>query len=147
MPSRQLAVIPHSNRVAEVLSLLCIHAPSLSAVREWLFSEDEYLQEFVIDYSRVGWAMGIGTIDAARILAEQVEEGRPELISEGVERLLRAVMAGEVVVRRVRSSWRLTTPPRRVSDLDLSDALSDNLLAVDGKMLVLTNHFDFSPLK
>jgi hypothetical protein len=90
MHSRFPAVVTYTSRFIESLGVLCSQTPEPAMCRACLESEDESLQEWVLEHMRVDWVMGIGTTDAARFLADQVEEGRPELVTHGVEQLCRA---------------------------------------------------------
>lgn len=148
MPSCQPAILPYSVRFAEALGTLCTQTPALHMCRAWLESDDEQLQEWVLEHMRVSWATGIGTIDTARLLAEQVEEGRPELVSAGVELLLRHIASSPLPMRKRGRRLTAISAPRGVRAADVADALAMDMaaLAVDGA-LHLTAHFDFSAVQ
>lgn len=78
MPSRRSPrhlQTTYTERFVQALGLLCTKEPPAEMCEAWLFSDDERLQEWAIEHARMTWAQGIGTIDAAREMAEHCEEG------------------------------------------------------------------------
>ena len=65
----------YTQRFAQALGFLCTKEPPFEMCEAWLFSDDERLQEWALEHVRASWAQGIGTIDAAREMAEHCEEG------------------------------------------------------------------------
>lgn len=144
MPTRQLALSTYTQRFRDALGLLCTDAPPLELCVAWLESEDEGLQEWVIDHLRCSWATGIGTIDAARFMAEQTEEGRVELLSHGAERVLRHLQCHPINVSWRRGRWVADDCPAGLRQDDIAQTLSDGLtLLVDngqGKATLRISH-------
>lgn len=62
-------------RFGDAMQLLCQgHRPSDEMLTAWLKEENEELQSFAVTHCPM-WAQGIGTIDAARCIADQPTEG------------------------------------------------------------------------
>lgn len=64
------------DRVIEALTLLCGgNEPPREMVHEWETGEGEDLQDWAANHTKLPWAQGIGTIEAAQVLADNPEEG------------------------------------------------------------------------
>lgn len=141
-------IIPYTHRFREALSFLCVKAPPLDMCVAWLESDNERLQEWVLEHMKNDWATGIGTIDTARFMAEQVEEGRVELVSHGVERLLRRLQSGPLPVEKHRNgSWFSPTQLPDVSSASIDAAMGDDLVVlfdVVGKKAMLRAANDYT---
>lgn len=65
------------DRLIEALTLLCGgKEPPRSLVHEWETNESEGLQDWAACNTKLPWAMGIGTIEAAQVMADNPEEGQ-----------------------------------------------------------------------
>ena len=69
-----------AERFADALTILCGgYVPDIELVDAWFDEEDDdshiKLQEWAVNNSAAGWAMGIGVIDAALTLADNPDEG------------------------------------------------------------------------
>lgn len=62
-------------RFTEAMTLLCGTEPPADQVQSWFADQDERLQSWAIDNSKLVWAQGIEVIDAASSLADAPEEG------------------------------------------------------------------------
>jgi hypothetical protein len=127
MPAHQPAIITYTQRFQEALGLLCTKTPPLELCAAWLESGDEGLQSWVLEHMKSEWATGIGTIDAARFMAEQVEEGRDELVSHGVERVLRHLQREPIAMSRRRGRWVVDSCPAGLRQEDINQAVHDGL--------------------
>lgn len=57
----------------EALATMCSgNKPSLLMVDRWLAFDDDELQQWCIEYATYQWMTGIGIIDAAQFLVEEV---------------------------------------------------------------------------
>lgn len=141
------AIVTYSRRFQDALGTLCTDTPPIDMCRAWLDADDESLQEWVLNHSRLEWAQGIGVIDAARVLADQSEEGRPELVTQGVERLLRAVRT-EPLATRMKARRRIPKSfPAGVTEDDFWEAWHLNMVTtLPDDRLHLTNYYDYSDL-
>lgn len=148
MSSRFPAIVPYSARFREALGVLCTDTPALTMCRAWLESDDESLQEWVLNHARLEWAQGIGIIDAARVMANQPDEGRAELVSHEVELLLRAADAAPLPTS-VRKQQRVPkTLPKGATIQSFWDAKSMNMLVIaTDQKLHTTVYYDYSALR
>jgi len=69
-----------AERFSDALTILCGgYVPEIELVDAWFDEEDDQshikLQEWAVNHSAAGWAMGIGVIDAALTLADNPDEG------------------------------------------------------------------------
>jgi hypothetical protein len=133
MSTRQLAIITYTQRFRESLRLLCTDTPPLELCVAWLESDDERLQEWVLEHMKSDWATGIGTIDAARFMAEQVEEGRDELVSHGVERVLRHLQREPIAISHRRGRWVADVCPAGLQQDDIRQTIFDGLTLLSDK--------------
>lgn len=64
-------------RFVDALEILCAARPDVAMCEQWLRHEpgSERLQDWVVDHTRANWGTGIGTIEAAEVMAENPEEG------------------------------------------------------------------------
>ena len=63
------------SRFAQAIGLLCGGpAPDFAMCAAWTNNESEELQQWVLENSKVAWCSGIGTIEAATIMADTPEE-------------------------------------------------------------------------
>lgn len=144
MPNRFPAIVTYSARFREALGVLCTETPALDMCRAWLDTDDENLQEWVLNHARLDWAQGIGVIDCARGLADAPEEGCPEHVSLGVERLLRAVAASPLP-SRIRGKRPVPKKmPAGVSEDDFWEAWCTNMLTTNAAgEIQFTHYYDF----
>jgi hypothetical protein len=65
------------DRFVDALELLCTARPDRDLCEEWLRHApgSERLQDWAVDHTRANWGTGIGTIEAAEVMAENPEEG------------------------------------------------------------------------
>ena len=132
MSPRQTAIIGYTQRFRETLGMLCSQTPPHELCVAWLESDDERLQEWVLEHMKSNWATGIGTIDAARFMADndQAEEGRKELVSYGVERVLRHLLLEPISVRRLRGRWGAVPCPPGLQQDSIRHAIDEGLVLV-----------------
>lgn len=62
------------SRFAQAIGLLCGVPPDMALCADWANNESEELQSWVLQNSTVSWCSGIGTIDAATVMADTPEE-------------------------------------------------------------------------
>jgi hypothetical protein len=71
------------DRVVDALALLCGgKAPTREMVVEWEENRSETLQTWAVNNTAVRWGTGIGTIEAAQVMANTPEEGRDHQLRE-----------------------------------------------------------------
>lgn len=140
-----IKLVPFTTRFADVIALLCTEKPSIELCRDWLDDKSEDLQEWVLDRLRLGWAQGIGVIDAARLLADQPEEGRPEFLSERGEAVARYLEAnGSITVAFKRNKWRVPQVPEGLIEHDILCFMSSGLcVRADEKTIRLADGYVF----
>jgi hypothetical protein len=65
------------DRFVDALEILCTARPDRDRCERWLRHEpdSERLQDWAVDHTRANWGTGIGTIEAAEVMAENPEEG------------------------------------------------------------------------
>ncbi|MFK4705613.1 hypothetical protein ABIC83_002452 [Roseateles asaccharophilus] len=123
-----IKLVPFTTRFADAIGLLCTETPSIELCREWLDDRSDDLQEWVIDRLRLSWAQGIGVIDAARLLAGEAEEGRPEFLTERGEVVARHLAAsGPIAVVFKRNKWRAPQVPEGMIEHDIISFMSSGL--------------------
>jgi len=127
MPTRQLAIISYTQRFREALGLLCTETPPLNLCVAWLESDDDVLQAWVQEHMKTDWATGIGTIDAACFMADQVEEDRDELVTLGVERVLRHLQREPIELKWCRGRWVADSCPANLQQDDIRQSISGGL--------------------
>jgi hypothetical protein len=65
------------DRLIEALTLLCGGTePPREMVHEWERGSGEELQDWAANNTKIRWAQGIGTIEAAQVMADTPEEGQ-----------------------------------------------------------------------
>tara|TARA_B100001105_G_scaffold12875_1_gene9431 strand:+ start:1591 stop:2070 length:480 start_codon:yes stop_codon:yes gene_type:complete len=127
MPIRQLAIITYTRRFHEALRLLCTETPPLELCVAWLESDDDRLQEWVLEHTKTDWATGIGTIDSAHFMADQVEEGRAEIVAHGVERVMRHLQREPIDVSWRQGRWVADACPANLRQDDIRQTVNDGL--------------------
>lgn len=132
----------YTSRFAQVLATLCTRPPSIGMCAAWLTSDDDSLQEFVSCNSNLPWTQAIVTIDAARLMAEHCEEGRPEMLAEGAEYAIAALRTAPIKMKLSRrDGWRALALPAGVTQAALNSLMSSDFASVDAdQMLSLTHH-------
>lgn len=134
MNSNQTTIVTYTERFVQALSALCHAAPPLDICRAWLHCEDEALQSWVGEHQHCTWATAIGTIDAARLLADSTVEEEPQLVSLRVEVVLQHLAQAPIqVFRRGASRWLASALPVGLSQADISEAAASEVAEVEQK--------------
>ncbi|MEJ6003835.1 hypothetical protein [Paucibacter soli] len=134
MATNTITFLPYSVRFQEALSLLCTEKPAIELCVSWIERQNEELQGWVASHLRADWAQGIGTIDAARLMAELCEEGRPEMLSEAGERVARYLVKTPILMIRRGNSWRPKSCPPELDVKDIMEFRSRGLAVLDHEM-------------
>lgn len=141
-------IVTYTERFHAALTALCIREPSAELSRQWLDdgadeAAHEELQSFACDNARLAWAQGIGMLEAARSLADACEEGRPEMLTYGQERLLRHLKSnGPQKVSRRASGLALAAAVPYVQNGDVAAMIEYGFASLpDGKTLELNQDY------
>jgi hypothetical protein len=121
------------DRLIEALTLLCGgKVPPREMVHAWESSDDEELQSWAACNTTLPWAMGIGTIEAAQVLADNPEEGmghelRYEAYPGPEQEPAPRTEAADLVERVTEvfgDDWSLRLTPGGTGDLTVPGGLS-----------------------
>lgn len=128
-----------ASRFAQALGAFCTESPDPDMCWRWLETEDDQLQEWVIDHLRFEWMQGIEAIDAARAVSDTPVEGDPTHLSRTEEQLLRRLKCGPLEIEpHPDGGWRFMVFEKGLSTNPISGLLENGYCGNDnGRLFIL----------